>query len=375
MSDTVDTVVIGAGVVGLAIARELALAGREVIVLEKNPRIGEETSSRNSEVIHAGIYYPKNSLKATLCVDGKRRLYSYCAAKAVDHRRCGKVIVATHAGQRAKLESIKKAAEQNGVTDLEWLDQAQMQKLEPAVRAVAALWSPSTGIIDSHGYMLALRGDLEAAGGSIAVLTRCVEGVREGDTMRLVCEAEGERTELRARLVVNSTGLHAIDVARSLAPLGPAPPTPRYAKGNYFVYSGKSPFTHLVYPLPEDGGLGIHATLDLAGRARFGPNVEWLPAGTTAAELDYDVNPALAKSFYEAIRTYWPALPDGGLEPSYAGMRPKTSGPGEPAADFEIRAFTEPGWPQVVQLFGIESPGLTASLAIAAHVAALLATR
>jgi L-2-hydroxyglutarate oxidase LhgO len=375
MNDTVDTVVIGAGVVGLAIARELALAGREVIVLEKNSHIGEETSSRNSEVIHAGLYYPKDSLKATLCVEGKRRLYAYCAAKAVEHRRCGKVIVATHAGQRGKLESIEKAAGRNGVTDLEWLDQAQVRELEPAVRAVAALWSPSTGIIDSHGYMLALRGDFESAGGSLAVLTRCGGGVRDGDTMRLLCETDGDRVELRARVVVNSAGLNAIDVARELALPGPALPTPRYAKGNYFVYSGKSPFTHLVYPVPEDGGLGIHATLDLAGRARFGPNVEWLPAGTGAADLSYDVNPALARSFYDAIRTYWPALPEGGLEPSYAGMRPKTSGPGEPAADFEIRAFREPGWPQVVQLFGIESPGLTASLAIGAHVAGLLATR
>jgi L-2-hydroxyglutarate oxidase LhgO len=372
MTAAIDTVVIGAGVVGLAIARELALSGREVIVLEKNRQIGEETSSRNSEVIHAGLYYPRGSLKARLCVEGRERLYAYCAAKAVEHRRCGKLIVAGNEDQRPKLEGVRRSAELNGVQDLEWLDSVRFHELEPAVSGVAALWSPSTGIVDSHGFMLALRGDLENAGGSVAVLTRCRAGVRDGTQLRLVCETDGDTTEIAAQTVVNAAGLHATDVARSLSLPGAPAPSMRYAKGSYFVYNGASPFRHLVYPLPEDGGLGVHATLDLAGRARFGPNVEWLPAGLRADELDYAVDARLADTFYTAIRTYWPDLPDGGLDPAYAGVRPKISGPGEPAADFRIDALTEPGFPHVVQLFGIESPGLTASLAIATHVASLL---
>jgi L-2-hydroxyglutarate oxidase LhgO len=372
MSDAVDTVVIGAGVVGLAIARELACRGREVIVLEKNRQIGEETSSRNSEVIHAGLYYAQGSLKARLCVEGKRRLYAYCAERGVDHRRCGKLIVAGGDEQRPKLEGVRRSAELNGVTDLEQLDTAQLRELEPEVSGVAALWSPSTGIVDSHGLMLALRGDLERAGGSVAVLTTCRRGVRDGALLRLACEADGDTTEVAARTVVNAGGLHAADVARALDVPGVTAPVLRYAKGNYFVYNGASPFRHLVYPLPEDGGLGVHATLDLAGRARFGPNVEWLPPGLRADDLDYEVDPKLADTFYTAIRTYWPALPDGGLEPAYAGIRPKVNGPGEAAADFMIEARVAAGQPSVVHLFGIESPGLTAALAIGAHVAALL---
>jgi L-2-hydroxyglutarate oxidase LhgO len=372
MTAEVDTVVIGAGVVGLAIARELALSGREVIVLEKNRQIGEETSSRNSEVIHAGLYYAKNSLKARLCVDGKRRLYDYCAAKGIEHRRCGKLIVAGGEEQRPKLEAVRRSAEQNGVLDLEWLDEARFHELEPAVNGVAALWSPSTGIVDSHGFMLALRGDLESAGGSVALVTRCREGVRDGSRLRLVCEMDGDTTEVAARTVVNAAGLHAADVARSLSASRDGIPVMRYAKGSYFVYNGPSPFRHLVYPLPEDGGLGVHATLDLAGRARFGPNVEWLPAAVRADDLDYAVDPRLADTFYTAIRAYWPGLPDGGLEPAYSGFRPKINGPGEPAADFLIDVRAAPNHPRVAHLFGIESPGLTASLAIAAYTASLL---
>ena len=372
MTDVVDTVVIGAGVVGLAVARELALRGREVIVLEKNRAIGEETSSRNSEVIHAGIYYPPGSLKARLCVEGRQRLYAYCAEKGIAHRRCGKLIVAVHEAQRMKLDALRRAGAANGTTDLEPLDAREIAALEPAVRGVAALWSPSTGIVDSHALMLAYRGDLERAGGSVALRARCTAAAREGDLMRLSCDVDGDATELRARVVVNAGGLHALDVAELLALPGPPLPAPRYAKGNYFVCHGKSPFAHLVYPVPEDGGLGIHATLDLAGRTRFGPNVEWLPAGTRAADLDYAVDPRLAAKFYAAIKTYWPGIPDGSLEPAYAGVRPKISGPGEPAADFAIRVLAESGPPRVVQLFGIESPGLTASLAIAAHVAGLV---
>lgn len=372
MSDVVDTVVIGAGAVGLAVARELALRGRDVIVLEKNRAIGEETSARNSEVIHAGIYYPPGSLKARLCIEGRERLYAYCAEKGIAHRRCGKLIVAVHDAQRPKLDALRRTALANGVADLEPFDAREIAALEPAVRAVAGLWSPSTGIVDSHALMLAYRGDLERAGGSVALRARCTVAAREGDLMRLSCDVDGDATELHARVVVNAAGLHALDVARLIAQPGLDVPPPRFAKGNYFVCHGKSPFTHLVYPVPEDGGLGIHATLDLAGRARFGPNVEWLPAGTRAEDLDYAVDARLSAAFYSAIKTYWPAIPDGSLEPAYSGVRPKINGPGEPAADFAIHALAAPGAPPIAQLFGIESPGLTASLAIAAHVAALL---
>jgi L-2-hydroxyglutarate oxidase LhgO len=372
MSDVVDAVVIGAGVVGLAIARELAMRGREVIVLEKNRAIGEETSARNSEVIHAGIYSPPGSLKARLCVEGRQRLYAYCAEKGIPHRRCGKLIVAVHDAQRSKLDALERTALANGVADLESLDARDIAALEPAVRAVAGLWSPSTGIVDSHALMLAYRGDLERAGGSIALRARCVAAARDSELLRLSCDVDGDTTELAARLVVNAAGLHALDVARLLAQPSLDLRQPRFAKGNYFVCHGKGPFTHLVYPVPEDGGLGIHATLDLAGRTRFGPNVEWLPAGTRAEALDYAVDPRLATAFYAAIRTYWPAIPDGSLEPAYSGVRPKINGPGEPAADFAIHAQTTRGAPRIVQLFGIESPGLTASLAIASHVATLL---
>jgi len=372
MSDVVDAIVIGAGVVGLAIARELALTGREVIVLEKNHAIGEETSARNSEVIHAGIYYPPGSLKARLCVAGRQRLYAYCEEKGIAHRRCGKLIVAVHEAQRAKLEALRHSAEANGVPDLAWLDASEIATLEPHVRAVVGLWSPSTGIVDSHALMLALLGDLERGGGSLALRARVIGGERDGDLVRLSCDVDGDTSELRARAVVNAAGLHALDVARLLALPGSPLPEPRYAKGNYFTCQGKSPFTHLVYPVPEDGGLGIHATLDLAGRTRFGPNVEWLPAHTRVADLDYAVDPRLAAMFYAAIKTYWPGIPPGSLEPAYSGVRPKINGPGEPAADFAIRALAAPGMPRVVQLFGIESPGLTSSLAIATQVAALV---
>jgi L-2-hydroxyglutarate oxidase LhgO len=371
MTETLETIVIGAGVIGLAIARALALAGREVIVLEKNHGIGEETSSRNSEVIHAGLYYPAGSLKARFCVEGKERLYDYCAAKGIDHRRSGKILVAIHDEQTPKLQALREFAIANGVRDLEWLSAHAVHELEPAVRAAAGLWSPSTGIIDSHAFMLALRGDVEQAGGSVAVLSRMIGGAPQGDAMRLVCEIDGAETAIGAKTVINAAGLHASKVAHALSGAKPAVPPTRYAKGNYFIYNGKSPFSHLLYPLPEDGGLGIHVTLDLAGRTRFGPDVEWL-AGSDPEAIDYSVDPARAATFYRAVRSYWPELPDGALSPAYAGVRPKLCGPGEPAADFEIQTLHEPGGPRLVQLFGIESPGLTASLAIAEHVRDLL---
>lgn len=373
MTHTVDTIVIGAGVVGLAVARELAQAGDEVIVLEKNRGIGEETSSRNSEVIHAGLYYPEGSLKARLCVEGRAALYDYCRAKGVAFSRCGKVIVAVTDAQRGKLDALHRLGRRNGVDDLELLSAEETNALEPEVRAAAGLWSPSTGIVDSHALMLALRGDLENAGGSVAVLSRFLAGERDGGALRLRCETDGTELELRAHTVVNAAGLHATRVAHALGDLAPsAIPRTRYAKGNYFVYTGKSPFKHLVYPLPEDGGLGVHATLDLAGRARFGPDVQWLDTDIRADALDYAVDPARAASFYAAIRSYWPGLADGALSPAYAGVRPKISGPGEPAADFTIVSSGGAADPRAVHLFGIESPGLTSSLAIAAHVRALL---
>jgi L-2-hydroxyglutarate oxidase LhgO len=372
VSDSTDTVVIGAGVVGLAIARELALAGREVIVLEKNAAIGEETSARNSEVIHAGLYYPRDSLKARFCVEGRQRLYEYCAAKNIAHRRCGKVLVASQPGQVRKLDAVRTAAAANGVNDLEVLSAADIERLEPQVRAVAGLWSPSTGIVDSHALMLALRGDLEAAGGAIATHCRLTAAEPRGATWALTCTTADGPFTLDARTVVNSAGLHATRVAALLgAPAGTAP-RPRFAKGNYFTYTGRSPFTHLVYPLPEDGGLGVHATLDLAGRARFGPDVEWLHDGVDADALDYSVDAARGAAFHAAIRSYWPGLPDGGLAPAYSGIRPKISGPGEPAADFWIRRADGAGSARAVNLLGIESPGLTSSLAIATYVAELL---
>ncbi len=373
MSESIDAVVIGAGVVGLAVARALALSGREVVVLEKNHNIGEETSSRNSEVIHAGLYYPAGSLKARLCVTGKQLLYEYCSAKSIDHRRCGKVIVAATAEQRPKLEAVQQSAAANGVHDLEWLTPNQVLSLEPAVRADAGLWSPSTGIVDSHAFMLALRGDLEHAGGSVAVLSRFDRGSTAGDSLHLTCSIDGEPFELGAKTVINAAGLDATTVAAALPGLPREQiPTARYAKGNYFVYTGRSPFSHLVYPLPEDGGLGVHATLDLAGRARFGPDVQWLDAGVRPDELDYSVDETRATAFYAAIRSYWPGLADGTLSPAYSGVRPKISGPGEPAADFTIRAAGGPT-SREVHLFGIESPGLTASLAIGEYVLDLLA--
>jgi len=372
VSDSTDTVVIGAGVVGLAIARELALSGREVIVLEKNAGIGEETSARNSEVIHAGLYYPRDSLKARFCVEGRQRLYEYCEAKHVPHRRCGKLLVATQSGQLQKLDSVRAAAVANGVTDLEELSAQDIQRLEPGVHALAGFLSPSIGIVDSHAFMLALRGDLEAAGGAIATHCRCTAADHDGATLRLTCATADGPFTLGARTVVNAAGLHATRVAQLLGAPVDAVPRPHFAKGNYFTYSGRSPFTHLVYPLPEDGGLGVHATLDLGGRVRFGPDVEWLSDGIDPDSLDYAVDPTRSVAFYGAIRSYWPALPDGGLTPAYSGIRPKISGRGEAAADFAIRLFGERGDARVVQLFGIESPGLTSALAIGVYVADLL---
>lgn len=366
--ERVDALVAGAGVVGLAVGRALAQRGLETVVLERETAIGSGTSSRNSEVIHAGIYYPAGSWKARLCVEGKRRLYAYCDERGVEHRRCGKLIVATSQAQVPALRDILARGEANGVHDLEWMDGPQVRDREPALRCVAAVWSPSTGIVDSHGLMLALLGDLEAAGGAVA-LASPVQAVRcTGDGF--IVQTGGESPmELGARVFVNAAGLDACALAGRIEGW-PQHLTPRAycAKGNYYALARKAPFSRLIYPIPEAAGLGVHLTLDLAGQARFGPDVEWVePDGQ--GRLDYRVAPERAQAFYAEIRRYWPDLPDDALQPAYSGIRPKIHGPGEPAADFMILRPCEHGVAGLVQLFGIESPGLTASLALGEVVA------
>lgn len=364
--EPVDCIVIGAGVVGLAVARALALAGREVIILEAANMIGSETSSRNSEVIHAGIYYPQGSLKAISCVEGKLALYDYCESHHVSHRRCGKLIVATNDNQIETLKGIEQKAINNGVTDLVWMTAAEAQELEPAIRCVAALRSPSTGIIDSHSLMLAYQGDAENAGAMLALLSPVTGGEILDNGIALEVGGE-EPMSLLATSVVNSAGLYAGQIAHSIKGLATESIPPHYyAKGNYYTLSTRSPFNSLIYPVPEAAGLGVHVTVDLAGQARFGPDVEWIDS------LDYEVDPKRADVFYEAVRSYWPDLPDGALQPGYAGIRPKLQAPGEAAADFVIQGPDKHGVDGLVNLYGIESPGLTASLALAERVSKIL---
>ena len=355
---------IGAGVVGLAIGRALARAGREVLVLERERQFGTGTSSRNSEVIHAGIYYPAGSLKARLCVEGRRMLYAYCSARGVAHRKLGKLIVATREAQVDSLRSILARAQANGVENIAMIDAAEALRLEPQLACIAALHSRETGIVDSHGLMLALLGDLEAAGGALACASPFAAARRVGD--RWIVRTGGEADfELAADAIVNAAGLHAKDVAAAIEPASPAPR--RFlARGCYFQLAGRAPFSRLIYPVPVPGGLGVHLTLDLGGQARFGPDVEWIDA------IDYTVDPHRADAFYAEVREYWPQLPDASLAPAYAGIRPKLSGPGEPAADFVIDGPRAHGVPGLIHLFGIESPGLTACLAIGEHVRSLL---
>jgi L-2-hydroxyglutarate oxidase LhgO len=358
--EKLDTVVIGAGVVGLAVARALAMAGREVVVLEAEDAIGTHTSSRNSEVIHAGIYYPKGSLKARACVAGKEMLYEYCVTHGVPHRRSGKLIVASHEDQLAELQGIQKKAHANGVTDVVWMTREQVVALEPEIRCVAGLYSPSTGIIDSHALMLAYQGDAEAHGGMLALKSPFLNASFKNDAFTI--HVEGSEP-IRTGILVNSAGLRAPTVAKAVEGYrAELAPKELYAKGNYYSLTKKSPFTRLVYPVPEPGGLGVHVTLDMGGQARFGPDVEWVD------RIGYEVDPRRAERFYAAIRRYWPGLPDGSLAPGYSGIRPKTAGPGEPAPDFEIQGPKKHGVPGLVHLFGIESPGLTASLALAGMV-------
>jgi L-2-hydroxyglutarate oxidase LhgO len=359
-----DAVVVGAGAVGLAVARRLALDGHDTLILEKNDHPGMETSARNSEVIHAGIYYPQASLKATLCLAGKHLLYDFCASHGVPHKRLGKLIVG-RAGQEAQLDSIARLAAGNGVDDLRPLNRRQIAELEPDVVAEMGLFSLSTGIIDSHQYMLALLGDRTLVRSARVATARPKEG-----GWLLSVQSGGEELALKTRLLVNAAGLWAQSLAAHIEGLGELPPL-FLAKGNYAGLSRKSPFRHLVYPIPEPGGLGIHVTLDMAGRARFGPNVEWL-ASNDPAGIDYAVSPDIAARFAPVIASYWPGVHADMLSPDYAGVRPKLSGPGEPSADFRIDGPQVHGLPGLVNLFGIESPGLTASLAIADHVAGLL---
>lgn len=363
--DEFDCAVIGAGVVGLAVARALALHGREVMVLEAEGAIGTGTSSRNSEVIHAGIYYPQGSSKARLCVEGKRLLYDYAGQRSVPHRRCGKLIVATSDAQVAQLAGIMAKAAANGVDDMVLLSGAEARAMEPQLACTAALLSPSTGIIDSHAFMLSLQGDLENAGGVVALKSAVAEARCERGGIVL---AMADGTRLRCSSVVNAAGLMAPALARRFEGLS-ADRVPQgfFAKGNYFTLAGRAPFSRLIYPVPEAAGLGVHLTLDLGGQAKFGPDVEWVGRAD-----DLMVDPARGQGFYAEVRKYWPGLPDGALLPGYAGIRPKISGPTEPAADFMISGPAEHGIAGLVNLFGIESPGLTSSMAIARQVAELL---
>jgi L-2-hydroxyglutarate oxidase LhgO len=357
-----QVLVIGAGVVGLALARQAALVGHEVIVAESTGGIGNGVSSRNSEVIHAGMYYPTGSERAKHCVRGRRLLYEFCESHGVPHKKVGKLIVATDEKQKAKIEGIAKQGEINDVEGLELIGANAARAMEPALNCVAALHSPETGIIDSHAYMLALQGEFEDRGGMIAFNTP-VESLRQTKDGWEVRFGGAEPGTLTVDAVINSAGLGAQKIAHATDRYSPAR-VPRLvlAKGNYFGFNGRPVFTRLIYPAPVEGGLGTHVTLDLAGRMRFGPDVEWID------QESYTVDPKRAESFYASVRTYWPALPDNSIVPDYCGIRPKLTGKGEPAADFLIDGPADHGVPRLVHLFGIESPGLTSSLSIAEEV-------
>ncbi len=372
MAADVETVVVGAGVVGLAIARALALKGQEVLVLERHDRIGSETSSRNSEVIHAGLYYPPGSLRAKLCVAGKQLLYRFCAENGVAHTRCGKLLVATQDAEIAKLEGIAKTAHANGVDDLTRLSAAEARALEPEVACVAAYLSPSTGVIDSHGLMLALEGHLTSRGGQVVLNTSAASLAQvEGVGFEIAIDSGDEASSLSAKNLVLAAGFGGTALGRTLAyQPGYTVPETVPAKGHYFSLTGRAPFRHLVYPMPQGAWLGVHLTLDVSGRAKFGPDIEW----KDAVSYDFEDAGGARRARFEAeIRRYWPGLPEGALQPDYVGVRPKIYAQGEPVADFAIHGPAEHGVPRLVALYGIESPGLTSSLAIGDHVAALLA--
>ncbi|MBO3278249.1 NAD(P)/FAD-dependent oxidoreductase [Pseudomonas schmalbachii] len=365
--DGIDLLIVGAGALGLACAARLARPGSSVLIVEQERLIGSHTSSRNSEVIHAGLYYPPGSLKAGLCLEGRERLYAWCAAHEVPFRRIGKLLVAVEDAERGKLESLATNATACGVHDLQELDAARLHALEPAVRGVAALLSPSTGIIDSHAYLQSLLAEAESKGAQLVLDTRIERLQRTADGWIAEGVSVGEPFALKAERVINAGGLFAQQLAANTDGLAAAPPL-HLCQGRYFTYSGHAPFRHLIYPMPEanTAGLGIHATLDLAGQLRFGPDVRYLDA------IDYSVDEQLREPFAQAIRRYFPGLDARRLQPGYSGIRPKLGGPGEPAADFFIQTPNDHGLPGLVNLFGIESPGLTASLAIAERVAAVI---
>jgi L-2-hydroxyglutarate oxidase LhgO len=379
--DTVDVVVIGAGVVGLAVARALALQGREVIVIEKELSIGQGVSSRNSEVVHAGLQYAPGSLKAQLSVRGKQLLYAYCPERGVNISQCGKLVVANDPSQHDALRQMQAKATANGVPT-QWLSAAQAMALEPNLLCTAALHSPTTGIVDSNGLMLALQGDLENAGGMVAVGTQVLSVQLQTknyqantDNVHVInaqAATESVATILQANAVINATSLHACALARCFQGLAAQHiPQEYFAKGSYFSLAGKSPFSQLIYPAPQDAWLGVHVTLDLGGQSKFGPDLEWMDV-QHADDIDYAVDPARADQFYAAVRKYWPALPDGALVPSYSGVRPKIYGPGMSAPDFRIDGPRVHGVQGLVNLFGIESPGLTSSMAMGEYVANIL---
>ena len=380
--EQVDTVVIGAGVVGLAVARALALSGREVMVIEKEVAVGQGVSSRNSEVVHGGLYYPTGSLKAKLCVRGKELLYAYCAKRGLPYQQCGKLIVATDASQMEKLAKIEAQAAANGVP-VQRLSSAQAKAIEPELECLAALLSPTTGIVSAHDLMTALQGDLENAGGMVALATQ-VESVRffkgnEALSGVLIAQsamdsgANAEQIELGFHHLINATGLYAPLLARRFEGLQSEHiPPAHFAKGNYYSLAGKAPFKHLIYPIPEAAGLGVHLTLDLGGQAKFGPDVQWLEGINSPDDIDYSVDPRRADGFYAEVRKYWPGLRDGQLTPSYSGVRPKITAPHEAAADFVIQGQATHGVRGLVNLFGIESPGLTSCMAIGEEVAEMI---
>ena len=380
--EQVDTVVIGAGVVGLAVARALALSGREVMVIEKEVAVGQGVSSRNSEVIHGGLYYATGSLKAKLCVRGKELLYAYCAERGLPYQQCGKLIVATDASQMEKLAKIEAQAAANGVP-VQRLSSAQAKAIEPELECLAALRSPTTGIVSAHDLMTALQGDLENAGGMVALATQ-VESVRffkgnEALSGVLIAQsamesgANAEQIELGFHHLINATGLYAPLLARRFEGLQSEHiPPAHFAKGNYYSLAGKAPFKHLIYPIPEAAGLGVHLTLDLGGQAKFGPDVQWLEGINSPDDIDYSVDPRRADGFYAEVRKYWPGLRDGQLTPSYSGVRPKITAPHEAAADFVIQGQATHGVRGLVNLFGIESPGLTSCMAIGEEVAEMI---
>ena len=357
--DRVNCVIIGAGVVGLAVARAIASTGMSVVIIENEESFGTHTSSRNSEVIHAGIYYPKNSLKAQLCVRGKHLLYRYCHSRNIPHKQIGKLIVATNESEADIVKAYIQKGADNDVSDLIWLDKSEVAKLEPQLKSTGAVFSPSTGIIDSHSFMLTLLGDAENSGAMIAYRTPFIRAEVAGNGFT-VTTGGGDSLEFQTDNLVNAAGLNACSVAQNIQGMpNDKIPTPFYAKAHYYSLSGKNPFNHLIYPVAQKASLGIHVTLDIGGQARFGPDLDWIDT------IDYAFDNGRLRLFYEAIRRYWPNIREENLQPGYTGIRPKISGPNESAADFNIQTKADHGVPGLINLFGIESPGLTSSLAIA----------